>query len=633
MGLGEASAYLQMTIRFSITFKLLLFILPLVFLPIAIVGYLSYHASVERVSRLSRAEQMLQAKMVAAKINGIFESCCMDLETVSYLPAIEDYYFATINGLKAETKDSQKKILKIFKDFVERSPYYCQIRFFDKDGRELVGASALGRGGQHSSQQSKISLKQDRYANGAPLHISGISPSPSRQGFVIYFAKPFINIQKEFVGEVVIDLDYDKVIDLVKEVRVGAQGFAFMVDQLGRTIAHPKFRPYEYDLSKYPDPRLREFVIDMMAGETGWKRYYYLGEKAAAYAPVPVMNWSLAVSIPIEEFKQEAEAIRSRVIQVVVAMLFLVGLVIAVLSYNLLRPVRRLVAATERIASGDLSQEIPVKSRDELGTLTRSFNSMIVNLRDTQNELVRSEKLVALGRLSAGVAHEIRNPLNAMKGAIVHLKRRRSDDPLLKEYTEIILEEISRLNQFATEFLYFARQSAPKFMPTDLNELIHNALTLFQERFKEKGIKAVKHFDTYLPVIRIDPHQMEQVVVNLLINAMDAMPEGGRLELSTAVEENGRGMDPPQKVLITIRDDGVGIPQKDIQSIFDPFFSTKETGTGLGLPISQGIVESHDGLLRIKSKEDEGTTVIIELPIHEAHVAEEIKDEKKDPDR
>ncbi|MCJ7809726.1 MAG: HAMP domain-containing protein, partial [Desulfobulbaceae bacterium] len=441
-------------IRFSITFKLLLFILPLVFLPIAIVGYLSYHASVEQVSRLSRAEQMLQAKVAAAKINGIFESCRMDLETVSHLPAIEDYYSATTNGLKAEAKDSQEKIVKLFKDFVARSPYYCQIRFLDKDGRELVGVSALGRGGQHSSQQSKTSLQQDRYVNGEPLHISGISPSSSRQGFVVYFAKPFINIQKEFAGEVVIDLDYDKVIDLVKEVRVGEQGFAFMVDQLGRTIAHPQFRPYEYNLSKYPDPRLREFVIDMMAGETGWKRYYYLGEKAAAYAPIPVMNWSLAVSIPIEEFKREAEAIRTRVIQVVVATLFLVGLVVAVLSYNLLRPVRRLVAATEWIAGGDLSQEIPVKSRDELGTLTRSFNSMIVNLRDTQNELVRSEKLVALGRLSAGVAHEIRNPLNAMKGAIVHLKRRRSDDPLLQEYTEIILEEISRLNEFATEFLY-----------------------------------------------------------------------------------------------------------------------------------------------------------------------------------
>jgi signal transduction histidine kinase len=126
---------------------------------------------------------------------------------------------------------------------------------------------------------------------------------------------------------------------------------------------------------------------------------------------------------------------------------------------------------------------------------------------------------------------------------------------------------------------------------------------------------------------------MEQVVVNLLINAMDAMPKGGHLELSTAIEKNGRGMGFQQKALITIKDDGIGIPQKDIQSIFDPFFSTKETGTGLGLPISLGIVESHDGLLRIRSTENEGTTVIIELPIRESHAAEEIEDEKQNPNR
>ena len=113
-----------------------------------------------------------------------------------------------------------------------------------------------------------------------------------------------------------------------------------------------------------------------------------------------------------------------------------------VLSYNLLRPVKRLVAATERISSGDLTQEIPVKSGDELGALTRSFNRMVGNLREIQSELVRSEKLISMGRLSAGVAHGIRNPLNAMKGAIVYLQRRKSGDPLIEEYAQLILEGI-----------------------------------------------------------------------------------------------------------------------------------------------------------------------------------------------
>ena len=223
---------------------------------------------------------------------------------------------------------------------------------------------------------------------------------------------------------------------------------------------------------------------------------------------------------------------------------------------------KRLVAATERISSGDLTQEIPVKSGDELGALTRSFNRMVGNLREIQSELVRSEKLISMGRLSAGVAHEIRNPLNAMKGAIVYLQRRKSGDPLIEEYAQLILEGIEWLNQFVTEFLFFARQSSPKLVPTDLNKLIQNTLTLFEEKLREKGIHIVKNLDASLPFLQIDPHQMEQVVINLLINAMDAMPEGGDIELSTIIKKDNRRTASPAKALITIKDEGAGIPQE-----------------------------------------------------------------------
>jgi signal transduction histidine kinase len=619
-----------MKIPFSVTSKLLLFVLPLVCLPVAIVGYLSYHASVEWVTHLSRDQQMTQAKTSADRINSIFKSCRMDLETVTRLPAIEDYYYNIVYHLKAEAEDSRKKIIKLFRDFIARSPYYYQIRFLDENGIEIVRVCADGQEKQLSVQGPQAFFQDMRLMGEERLHISEITCSPSHQGFVVYFAKPFINIWGEFAGAVVIDLDYNKVIDVVKAIRVGEQGYAFLVDQLGRTIAHPQFKPYEYGLSKYPAPRLREFVINMMAGETGWKAYYYLGEKAAAYAPIPAMDWSLAVAIPIEEFKKEAQAIRVKVVQVVVATLLLAVVVVIVLSYNLLRPVRRLVAATERIASGDLSQEIAIKSGDELGALTRSFNRMVRNLKEIQSELVRSEKLISLGRLSAGVAHEIRNPLNAMKGAIVYLQRRKSHDTLIQEYTQLILEEIDRLNQFVTEFLYFARQSSPNLTPANLNELIWNTLNLFEEKFREKGINVVKHLDPSLPSLMIDPNQMEQVIVNLFINACDAMAEGGVLELSTEIKRDGQGADSSFRALVKVEDDGAGIPHEHLQNIFDPFFSTKETGTGLGLPISLGIVESHGGKLKVQSQESKGTKVIIELPVMENDMEQQVKSAKEE---
>jgi signal transduction histidine kinase len=369
------------------------------------------------------------------------------------------------------------------------------------------------------------------------------------------------------------------------------------------------------DLKNYPNPRLREFIIDMMAGETGWKTYSYLGEKIAAYTPIPAMKWSLAVSIPIEEFKKEVQALQKRIFEVVLIALILVVGAVIILSYNLIRPVRRLVMATERIAGGDLDQGIPVKSGDELGMLTQSFNRMIQDLKETQNELLRSEKFISLGRLSAGVAHEIRNPLNAMKGAIVHLQRRRPEDPLIEEYTKLILEEIERLNSFVTDFLYLAKESVPKLIPTNLNELIQTTLHLFEEPLEAKGIQLIKHLEAPLPLIKIDPHQMEQVLINLLINARDAMPGGGALEITTLHERNEGGGDRWGKIVLSIKDTGIGIPPEHQARIFDPFFSLKKGGTGLGLPITLGIVESHGARLAVQSKAGEGTVVTLEFPV------------------
>jgi signal transduction histidine kinase len=590
-----------MKTSFSITLKLLLFILPLVCLPTVIVGYLSYDASVDRVARLSREEQMLRAEAAANEINWIFQTCGMDLETITRLPMIQDY---------CAGRKSEEQVEAILKDYVLRSQYYEEIRLFDHHGDELLSVRKEGKAEGSTARKGMASLATVRWTNRKIINISDITYSPLQKGLVMYLSRQVLKPPSELIGEAVIALNFDRVNALVLEVKVGEQGYAFMVDQQGRTIAHPFYKPYEYNLSKYPDPRLREFVVNMLMGEAGWRTYYHMGEKAAAYAPIPAMNWSLAVTIPIEEFKKEANAIRQNVVQVVVAIVLLTALVVGILSYNLLRPVRRLVAATERIASGDLSQEIAVKSKDELGLLTQSFNRMVRNLREIQSELIRSEKLISMGRLSAGVAHEIRNPLNAMKGAIIYLQRRKPGDPLIEEYTQLMLEEIERLDLFVTEFLYFAKQSAPKPVLTNLNELIQNTLTLFEERLRQKRIVVREHLEPALSSVYVDPHQMEQVLLNLVINAIDAMPQGGRLDVSSLMQ--GDGAKP--KAVIRIRDSGIGIPENQLQNVFDPFYSTKEGGTGLGLPISLGIVESHGGELRIQSVEGQGTEAVIELP-------------------
>jgi signal transduction histidine kinase len=606
-----------MKFAFSINLKLLIFILPLVCLPIAILGFFSIRASEDRVNRLVHHEQMVKVEAAAERIKDIFSGCRLDLETIAGLPVMEDYQIARSFRLEAETEFNREKIGRLLKDFITRTSFYYQIRILDNQGWELIKVKADGRPSAELSYAHEGLIDNLYQTAPSQIYVSDILRSNPRKGYFMYWAIPIYSSWNRYLGGVVIDLDYEKIIQLVNAIRVGDQGYAFVIDGKGRVTGHPRYAPYEYSLETAPEPSLRALIKEMTTGTSGWQTYVHEKiEKVAAFAPVGFMGWSMAVTIPLEEFGKEASAIKTRVIQVGVIVLIFAVLGVTLLAYYLLRPVRRLVAATNKIAQGDLNHTIPVQTRDELGDLTRSFNHMVKNLSRIQQELVRSEKLISLGRLSAGVAHEIRNPLNAIKGAIVHIQRRRRQDPLVNEYTQLVSEEIDRLNTFVTEFLYFARQSKPKPVPTHLNGLIKATQKLFQEQAAQLQIRFHNHLDPHLPDVLVDPHQIERVIVNVLINAMDALPEGGDISFSSCVLKSQQTPHSPEGVRIEIRDNGVGIASEHLDAIFDPFFSTKETGTGIGLPLSLSIVENHKGEMTVVPRQANGVKVTIELPLN-----------------
>jgi signal transduction histidine kinase len=605
-----------MKLKSSIFFKLLVIILPLVCLPIAIVGYFSIQASVERVNRLVRQEQMVQVEAAAKKIDDALNNTRIDLTTITGLPLIEEYNLARAFRLRAEAGFNRGNIVRLFQDFLVRTPYYWQLRYIDAKGRELIKVRRGGQSGPLASVANQTFFTATRALGVDGIYFSPLVESTARGGFIIHCAKATTSPWESFTGVVVIDLDFERITEIVRAIHVGQNGYAFLVDQAGRNIVHPTAPPYSLSPAA-AEESLRRMLDDMTAGGTGWQNYHFQGEdKVAAYAPVPALNWSVGATIPVKEFRQEADAIQTRVVQVVVIALILAVAGVSILSYNLLKPVRSLAAATERLAEGGQAQELPVTSRDELGELTRAFNRMSRNLERTQAELVRSEKLVSLGRLSAGVAHEIRNPLSAMAGAMVHLRRRRPDDPLIAEYGKIVGEEIERLNRFVTEFLYFARQAPPHLAPTDLNALVGSVQTLFQTEAQSRDIRVHNLLDEALPPQMLDPHQMEQVLVNLMINAMDALPEGGYITFATSWQRPGPGR--KGWVRLSLEDNGVGIDPAQQANIFDPFFTTKDAGTGLGLTLSLGIVEGHAGSMEVISQPGKGTTVIIKLPYQPA---------------
>jgi two-component system, NtrC family, sensor kinase len=607
---------LAFTMKFSISSKLFAFILPFICLPIAIVGYFSFQASVERVDRMTRQELMLQVRSLANEINEIFSYCRLDLKTIAELQVLEDFHNARDFRLHVEAEFNHDNIIKLFTDFSGRTKYYFQIRYLDRNGRELIKVHRDQPVTRLLDQSTEPYFIYARQADKENIHVSAIALAHDGNRHLIHFAKAVYSGLREFIGVVVIDIDHDRIIERVNEIQVGTLGYAFLIDERGRMIAHPNLEPMTYQPGTYPDPSIEAMVAKMMTGDSDWQQYIYARErKMAAYAPVSMMDWSLAVTIPIEEFRKEALAIRTNVVKTVFITLVSAVVGVSILTYFLLRPVRALVEATNRIAGGDLDHEIPIQSSDELGELTGAFNRMVKNLARIQDELVRSEKLVSLGRLSAGVAHEVRNPLSAMKGAIVYLQRRRADDALVKEYTQLVSEEIDRLNEFVSEFLYFAKGSQPRPVLTDVNRMVLTVQHLFDKRATERVIKFHNRLADDLPHAAVDPNQIEQVLVNVLINAMDALPQGGDITFFSILlkdrEKDGDG----HRIRLTVQDNGIGIPADQLKNIFDPFYSTKDSGTGLGLPICLGIAENHGGHIHITSIEGAGTTVIIEWPL------------------
>jgi len=248
----------------------------------------------------------------------------------------------------------------------------------------------------------------------------------------------------------------------------------------------------------------------------------------------------------------------------------------------------------------------------ELKTFSQQMEEKIqrttADLRKTEAQLIRSEKLAALGQLAAGIAHEIRNPLTSINILIHSLTENLSSGDSHREDLKVIEEEINRINEILDRFLRFAKPAAPLLERTDVASIFEETLQLIRPRIEKQRIVVRKEFQA-LPIILMDREQIKQVALNLLLNAVQAMPEGGTLTLRGQNSEDG------QWIRISIQDSGMGIPSEDMNKLFDPFFSTKEGGVGLGLSIAHRIIDQHHGKIEVESNPGEGTLFALWLPI------------------
>ncbi|MEI6306287.1 MAG: ATP-binding protein, partial [Deltaproteobacteria bacterium] len=310
-----------------------------------------------------------------------------------------------------------------------------------------------------------------------------------------------------------------------------------------------------------------------------------------------------------------------------------------ILSRIVVKPVSRLLAATGRITGGHYGQRVPVSGSSELAQLAESFNEMseTLHLKDQQvssqmaalehaniklgqarEETLRSEKMASIGLLAAGMAHEIGTPLASIMGYADLLGSGQPDHASIHDYSRRISEDCARIDRIVRGLLDYSRPRTNAVEASDIGKLVKGAIELLDQQGIFKLINVAILFEEELPAVMADPYQLQQVLVNLMLNSRDAMPEGGELTVS-AVVDSGTVLpgSHASSVRIDVQDSGSGIPEENLKLVFDPFFTTKPPGrgTGLGLAISARIIEGLRGRLTVRSKPGEGSCFSIWLPV------------------
>jgi signal transduction histidine kinase len=355
------------------------------------------------------------------------------------------------------------------------------------------------------------------------------------------------------------------------------------------------------------------------------------GEETRTYN-IPVFtlkgwSWIIIVTNPqaitnkIDEASQtlaskSRELVNIRLISTTALLVLALAIAVAI-GWSFTRPIQELAAAARMVAAGNLDFQVGVKRNDEVGQLATTFNEMITGLkskRELEERLNQAERAAVIGRLTQSVAHEIRNPLNVINLSIDHVNKRYApEDPGRRErFTQLlssIKDEIERLKRLVNDLLNYGRPARYAIETVDMRQLVEETLSLLRQQADMQGVAVTVDEASGPASVRGDRERLKSFVSNLAINALQAMPTGGHLTARVARRDG--------QVEVQIRDTGVGISEESLSKIFEPYFSTKQSGFGLGLAVTRKIIEEHQGQIAVESQVDHGTSFTVTLPAAE----------------
>lgn len=751
----------------SIRSKFIVIFVSLGLLPLLFVGSFSYNSASNALILQTREQLGNLADKTAQQIDTFFEVVEKDINLLS------DFPFIQLSFLQYEFGQRMDTVQRLIVDYEKKHPYYKRIHLVSLEGQSILtvpGNDKTGPESFYSSDWFRSALKNDIYLSDI------ITCTPFSDSFLIITKKIYdFEFKDKPVGILVFEIKLSSFTSFVSSVKIGDQGYAFLINEKGYMIYHPDPNLRDKDtVLKLGDKKLEILIEQMQTGEHGFGDYFFKGQpKYMVATQCKTKPWSIGITLMRSEFMADILKLRQSMLTFNIIVILLLIIVSILFAKSLTQPIKSLINGACAIGAGDLDQVITVESSDELKELAKEFNNMTVRLKTSMQEIVelktfsddifrsvsngivtvdrsgtitsmnksaeeilsftwvknrqqhhpkpsgiqktlvllmstlekekqiehkvidyinpqkehvyieintsllnnsngviigaiadirditlrkqmeeliiRVEKLASLGELSAGIAHEIRNPLAGMKTSIQVLAKELSD-PSQQILLEGVLSEINRLNNIVTDLLKFSG-SSPSFPgPVQTSEIIQKALDLLTEKIRSQRIEIVKNYDQDILLSFVDKEQIQQVFLNLMLNAITAMPDGGTLTIEikkiTNIDQikkkipqsfesvkTGFSLSDPvppdydlqnfkflmenEYISVSFKDTGVGIKSENLPKIFNPFFTTYPNGTGLGLSIAHKLLEKNKAYIFIDSKEGKGCHVTLILPIAE----------------
>jgi signal transduction histidine kinase len=565
--------------------RIAIILLTIVTIPVVLLGVLLINTSQEAV-RNSVLNNYKQIVVRTAEEIGLFVKKPQDILNIT----------SAMLGIVYPASWKQETVLV---ELVLNQPIFMHASTVDLSGKEIA-SSELGR--ELSWDYPKEAL--EGIENGK-AYISGVKFLDNHTPFVT-MAVP-IKKMGRIIGALIADVNLRGMWDIIDNIRIGDTGRAFLVSNDGTLIAHPDKKR----VLRNENFKNQKEIQSVLAGKTEAVELEdkLEGKLISSYAPIPGLGWGIVL-----RQRQDEAYLFSKVMRmqswIIIFLSELAAILVSIfMGKTFTHPIKALASRIKRVAAGDLDHKIKIRMRDDIGELIRSFNEMTKKLKKARHR----ERLSAIGEAVAWITHELKNSLISIKSFVQLFPMRYKDEKFINKFSELMPQEINRLERMFKELADFSSHSELRITRTNVKEIIDNILEIMREDLIEKKINIKYNPQNDNLYIEADPERLKQVFMNLIINSVNAMPDGGSLIVSIDLVSS-KSLSSPANLEVKIKDTGKGMSREVLDKIFEPFHTTKNGGMGLGLTISRKIIEQHGGNIYAESEINKGTTFIVRLP-------------------